>query len=85
VEHPPGPGERPDDGQAVPVGLPVVDNYWQVQALGQGELGPEYLLLQVVGDLFPVVVLRQLDGGAAALQVTGGAEHQPHPALGQGG
>ena len=49
MEHPPGPGEFPDDVQAVPVGLPVVDNYWQVQALGQGELGPEYLLLQVVG------------------------------------
>ena len=44
MKDPTDPGEFPHYGQAVGVGLPVVDDDGQVQDLGQLELGPEDLL-----------------------------------------
>lgn len=63
VEHAPDAGELLHDGQAVSVGLPVVDDDGQVQPLRQGELGAEDLFLQVTGDLLPVVVQADLPHG----------------------
>ena len=41
VEHPPDAGVGADDVQAVPVGVPVVDDGGEVELLRQGELGVE--------------------------------------------
>ena len=64
MEHPPHPGELPDNGHAVLVGLPVVDDDRQVQLLRQGQLGPEHRLLPLPGRVvLPVVVQSDLPDG----------------------
>ena len=78
MEHPPHPGELLHHGQAVGVGLPVVDDDGEVQVPGQLELGPKDLLLQVPGDLLPVVVQADLSDGLH-LGVAGHGRHLVQP------
>lgn len=49
MEHPPHRRKLPDDGKAVAVGLPVVENDRQLQLLRQCQLPPQRLLLQGTG------------------------------------
>ena len=64
MEHAGDGGKFLDDGQAVPVGLPVMDDYRQIQLLRQRQLLAEYHLLEVSGGIFrPVVVQPDLADG----------------------
>ena len=64
-QHPPGVGVGLHDVQAVPVGVPVVDDDGQVQLLGQGELGVEEVPGEgpVLWAFDPVVVQPHLADG----------------------
>ena len=64
MEHPPHRRKLPDDGKAVAVGLPVVENDRQLQLLRQRQLPLQHLLLQGTGRvLLPVVVQSDLPDG----------------------
>ena len=64
MEHAPHPGKFPDYVHGVGVGVPVVDDHRQLKLLGQGQLLPQHLLLQVPGWILrPVVVQADLTDG----------------------
>ena len=75
MEHAPDPGELPHDLQAVPVGLPVVDDHRQVQLQGQLQLAAEHRLLELLRRVFrPVVVQADLPDGHHLLMGAQGAD-----------
>ena len=64
MEHPPDPGKLLYDLQAVPVGLPVVDDHRQVQLQRHLELTAEHHLLEFLRRVLrPVVVQADLPDG----------------------
>ena len=65
MENTTQPGILPDDGEAVPVGLPVVNHHREIAFPGQRELRVKKLLLLFLSAVIPVIVQANLSNGTA--------------------